>query len=257
MNETEYRRNNAMVACIIAVILVGGIVIGVASLVGSSHFPGGIWNTSDAKTLFEFERVGEPIPDAITLDINVNVGDVNVIFEDNATLTYAISILVPNASLRDNGNPTVSWSSNTIAVGYPVCSINITLGTSATYQMFFTIDTGELTINLSDSAKVGNIEATMTTGSIKVLMSEDVSVQGDIVFTLTVATGSITMVIDLPSDVGGRFAGSTTTGTVDVTQLGWNELGSNTYETSNYNSAADTVTINASVDTGSVQATLS
>ncbi len=256
---SNYERNNTMVACVIAFIIVGGAALGVMFLLGSMNIVPFIPNNNNWEdgTLFEFERTGEAIPDDITVNIDVGVGAILVDYIDDPDLTYAVSIWVPNDTLVEDGNPTVSWGSNSITIDYSECAVNITLGTNATYALVLTTSTGAIAIGLDSGAKVGDIDATTSTGSIVLSMSDDVVLEGDITFDLHTSTGSIVLAVDLPLDAGGRFTGDTGTGSVNVNPIGWASVTTDVYETSDYDTATNTVTITATTGTGSISAILS
>ncbi|MFW9919934.1 MAG: hypothetical protein ACFFED_10060 [Candidatus Thorarchaeota archaeon] len=254
----NYERNNTMVACVIAFIIVGGAALGGLFLLGSLNISPWIPNNNnwDEGTLFEFERTGETIPDEIAVNVDIGVGAIYVRYVNDPALTYEISIWVPNNTLETEGNPTVAWSSNTITVEYQTCGINITLGVNATYSLNLETSTGAIAIELDNQAHVGSINATTSTGAIALDMTDDVVIEGDITFDLHTSTGAIALAVDLPTGVGGHFIGSTGTGSVDVTPVGWSVVIPNVYETSDYDTATDTVTITATTGTGSVAATL-
>lgn len=262
-----YERNNTMVACVIAFIIVGGVALGALFMLGSMNFPNWNgpshwswdWDDTDG-TLYEFERTGVAIPDEITLHINVSVGGIMVTYLDDPQLTYEISIWAPNDTIEDVGAPTVVWSSDTISIDYPVAGVNVTLGTNATYTLDLLMTTGGIFIDLDHGARVGNIEAVATTGGISLQMTDDVIISGDVEFELTTTTGGVSVEVDLPTGVGGYFSGATTVGGVDVTPVGWDPATAGStqrYQTPDYETAADTVTITATTTTGGISATLS
>ncbi len=261
----SYERNNTMVACVLAFIIVGAVAIGAVMMLGPISAPNWNfntnwdWNSSEDGTFYDFERADVAIPDEITLDIDIDVGGVDVKYVNDSSLTYTISIWAPNDTIQEHGAPTVTWSSNTIGLDYPVASVNVTLGTNATYIYDLKVTTGGLSIELDNGAKVGNIEATATTGGIAFVVSDDVVISGDVDIELTTTTGGISVVVDLPTGVGGYFAGETTVGGVDVTPVGWDPATAGStqrYQTSDYGTASDTITITAITTTGGISATL-
>jgi hypothetical protein len=258
---SNYERNNTMVACIIAFIIVGGVVVGVIVLNGSSgwnpwtpNFNIPDWENS---TLFQFERSGVTVPEDVAVNFTVDVGAILVTFVDDPNLTYSISMWVPNVTLSQYGDPTASWTSNTVTIDYPVGGLNLTLGTNATYTLELETTTGAIAIALDQMAHIGDIGVHTTTGSIILSMTDNVVINGAVTFTLEATTGSITLNIDLPTGVGGRFGGAASTGSVHVTPNGWSSVGTDTYETSDFNTATDNVTMSATTTTGSITASLS
>ncbi len=164
---------------------------------------------------------------------------------------------VPNATLAEYGDPIVGWASNTVTTDYPVGRVNITLGTNATYTLDLDTTTGAITVTLDHMAHVATMNAHTTTGAIALSMSDDVVVNGAADFTLEATTGSILVSIDLPTNVGGQFSADVTTGNVNISPTEWSSVGTNIYETSDYNTAVNTVTISATATTGQITGSLS
>jgi hypothetical protein len=258
---SNYERNNTMVACVIAFIILGGVVVGVLVLGGNfswSPWPPSI-NVPDWEngTLFEFERSGVAVPDDVAVGFTVATGFILVTFVDDPNLTYAVSMWVPNATLAQHGDPIVSWASNTVTSEYPVGRVNITLGTNATYTLDLDTTAGAITIILDHMAHVVNMNTQTTTGTIALTMTDDIVVNGAADFTLEATTGGIIFNIDLPTNVGGQFSADVTTGSVNISPTGWSSVGTNIYETSDYNTATNTVTISATTTTGQITGSLS
>lgn len=279
---SNYERNNTMVACILAFILVGAIAIGALTFLGNSPFNWGFGNWSNPDwtdtTSFEFDRTEASMPATVTLNLDLTVGDVNIQFDDNSTLLYEIVVEVPNNILEQTDDPEITFASNTIGLDYPVAGVNITLGNSVTYVIDINVETGNVdlvlgqyasvgtvdviittgvvSIILDDTAAVDNIDLDVTTGSIDLSMTDDSSLTGDVTFDLDVTTGDIDVLIDLNSSYGGDYRGLTSVGTADVTDSGWDEIGTGHYQTSNYYTASQTLTITADVTTGDLDATL-
>lgn len=258
---SNYERNNTMVACVIAFIIIGGVVVGVLVLGGNSSWNPWTPNINvpdwENGTLFEWQRSDVPVPDNVAVGFTVATGAISVTFVDDSNLTYAVSMWVPNASLAEHGDPIVSWASDTVTTDYPVGRVNITLGTNATYTLDLDTTAGAITIALGHMARVATLNAHTTTGAIVLNMTNDAVVNGAADFTLEATTGSIIISIDLPTNVGGQFSAEVTTGNVDVSPTGWSSVGTNVYETSDYNTATNTVSISATTATGQITATLS
>ncbi len=249
-----------MVACILAFILVGAIAVGALTFLGNSSFNWGFGNWSNPDwnntTSFTFDRTETSMPTTVTLDIDITTGGISVVFDDNSTLLYQIDMEVPNATIEEHGNPTVTYAANTIGVDYEVAAVSVTLGNSASYVIDIDVITGAISIVIDANANVGDIDLTTTTGAISLTMTDTGTITGNATFDLDTTTGGIDIVIDLISSIGGSFRGSTTTGNVDVTNVGWTAISTNHYETSNYSTASQTLTITADVTTGNIDATL-
>ena len=69
--------------------------------------------------------------------------------------------------------------------------------------------------------------------------------------------GSISVIVDLPSGVGGSMECAVAVGSVDITAPTWTAISSNHYETSDYETASQALTIMAQAATGGVTAILS
>ena len=257
---SNYERNNTMIACIIAFIIVGGVAVGTIYLLGSYNwdfnpiFPPMDWNVGEQ---FEFSLNDSSMPATTTLNIDVSAGGIRVVFVNDAELLYDISMWVPNSTLVMHGDPEVTYSAGTIGLNYPAGEVNVTLGTGTKYLLDLTATTGGVDVSLANNASIGDVTVQVTTGGISLGVSNDIRVSGDVTFNLDTSTGGITVETVLPSNVAGQFRGGSSTGHVDVTASGWNEITSSYYETSGFSTATDRIYISADTTTGGVTATLS
>ncbi len=249
---SEYRRNPTIVICILAVMAVGAIAVG---LLAAGESGWGWFGSHDINTTYVFES-SESAQGQMMLNINLNVGSVNVIFTDNASLLYRIVIVVDNSTIASCGEPSVTLASGTIGLTYNVAEVNVTLGTGVNYTLSISTDTGTINVALANGAHIGDMTLTTQTGSIVLVLNNDVVIHGSTVFSLLANTGDITALVSIPPSVGGSFTGSSSVGSVSITPVGWNEISDNHYQTSNYSVAEDTVTITASTNVGSITATL-
>jgi len=256
---SNYERNNTMVACVIAFIIVGGAALGAMFFLGSYNwdFPNISPIDWDEGEQFEFSRNETSMPATVTLNIDVAAGGILIVFEDDSELLYDISMWVPNSTLVTHGDPEVTYSSNTIGLNYPAAGVNVTLGTGTKYVLDIAATVGGVALIVSNNASIGDVDIEVTTGGISLDISDDIRVSGDITFDLDTTTGGISVEVNLPSSVAGQFRGGTSTGDVDVTAVGWEEISSTYYETSDFNSAADRIYVSADTTTGGVSATLS
>ncbi len=246
---SNYQRNTSMVACIFAVIIIGAIAVGALSYFGTSWF-----NWSSAKTDFSFDAEVGATTDTVTLDINLDVGSVSITFVDDATLLYEIDIEVQNTTLERDGAPSVTFTSNTIGLDYTAAGVNITLGSGVNYTLDVITSTGSIDVTLVDGAHVGDISLSTTTGGIDLVMADSAILIGNATFDLSAGTGGVTVVVDLPTGIGGSVECATGTGSVSITAAGWTQITSNHYETSNYDTASQTLTVIIETNVGGISA---
>jgi hypothetical protein len=257
---SNYKRNNTMVACIIAFIIVGGAAVGGLILLGGFNWdfnpiiPPMNWDVGEQ---FEFSQNDSSMPATVTLDIDVSAGGILIVFVDDAELLYDIDMWVPNSTLVLNGDPEVTYSSSTIGLNYPAAEVNVTLGTGTKYMMDVSASTGGVQVKLANNASIGDVDVEVTTGGVSLDVSNDIRVSGDVTFNLDTTTGGITVEAVLPSNVAGQFRGGSSTGHIGVTATGWEEITSSYYETLGFATAANRIYISADTTTGGVTATLS
>ena len=248
---SNYQRNTGMVVCIIAVLAIGAIAVGALSYYGTNY-----WNIDQATTDFAFEAEVGATTGTVTLDVDLDVGGISIIFVDNASLLYNIDLVVQNTTLTRDGTPTVTFSSNTISLDYTAAGANITLGSGVNYTIDVDVSTGGVSVALTQGAHIGDVSVTTTTGGVDLILSDDVVLIGNATFNLDVGTGSIAIIADLPADVGGSIECATGVGSVDITAPTWTEITSNHYETADYDTASQTLTIIAETTTGGITAVL-
>jgi len=250
---SNYQRNTSLVICIFAVLVIGAVGIGLISYYGTDTWN---WNTNPATTDFSFEAETGAINETVTLDIDITTGGVSITFVDNESLLYNIDIEVQNTTLETEGDPTVTFASNTISLAYPTAWVNITLGSGVNYTLDVDVTTGGLSVVLGVGAHVGDVSLDTTTGAISLVMTDDATMLGNATFDLDATTGAISIIVDYPTDVGGSIECAAVVGTVDITATGWTVITSNHYETSDYDTAAQTLTIIAQTTTGGINAIL-
>jgi hypothetical protein len=248
---SNYQRNTSMVVCIFTVIVVGAIAVGLLSYYGTDTWN---WNLNPATTDFAFEAEVGATNETVTLDVDISTGGINVIFIDNASLLYDIAIRVQNTTLEHDGAPTVTFLSNTIGLDYTTASVNITLGSGVNYTLNLHTTTGGVALNLAEGAHVGDVTISVTTGGIALDMTNDAILMGNSTFDLHTTTGGISIDVDLPAGVGGSIECAVTTGSVDISATGWTQITSNHYETTDYDTASQTLTVIAETTTGGIDA---
>jgi hypothetical protein len=248
---SNYERNTSLVICIFAVLVIGAISVGLISYYGTNTWN---WNVNPATTDFSFEAEVGATNETVTLDIDLGAGGISIVFVDNASLLYDIDMEVQNTTLDQDGAPTVTFASNTISLDYTAAGVNVTLGSGVNYTLDVDVSAGGVDVILGEGAHVGDVSIDVTTGGISLVMSDDVSLLGNATFDLTTTTGGIDLVVDYPTDVGGSIEGAASVGGVDITAVGWTMVTANHYETSDYDTASQTLTIIAQTTTGGINA---
>jgi predicted membrane protein len=132
--------------------------------------------------------------------------------------------------------------------------VNITLGSGVNYTIDVDVTTGGIAAVLGVGAHVGDVTLGTTTGGVSLTMTDDVVLLGNAIFDISTTTGGISILADLPTDIGGSIECSVVTGDVDITAPGWTEITSSHYETSDYDTASQTLTIIVQVTTGDIDA---
>ncbi|MFW9769742.1 MAG: hypothetical protein ACFFF9_09260 [Candidatus Thorarchaeota archaeon] len=248
---SNYQRNTNMVVCIFVVLVGGAVITGLLSYYGTAN-----WNWTRATTEYAFEAEVGATTGTVTLDIDLNAGGVTLTFVDNATLLYDIDIEVENNTVATDGEPTVTFASNTIGLDYTAAGVNITLGTGVNYTIDINAEAGGVSIDLDNGAHIGDVTVQSTAGGISFKMSDNVILVGSPTFDFEELAGGISFLIDLPPNVGGSFECTAGLGGVDITAAGWTEVTSTHYETSDYDTAPQSLTITAHTSAGGISATL-
>jgi len=244
-----------MVVCIVAVLAAGAITVGGLAYLGST---GGWWfNWNQAKTTFVFHEDLGNTTGTVLLDIKLSAGSFSLVFVDNSSLLYRMSVEVQNITLQQYGNPVVTFVGNRIALDYQAAGVNVTLGSGVRYAVHGNLSAGAVTATLGQGAHLANMSLTTSAGGITVVMTEQMNFTGDVPVNLRTSSGAISLNADLSPSVGGSFEASVTLGAISVNAPSWTQVTQNHYETANYDTASDTVTIVASTTAGAVSANLS
>ncbi|MHA2041871.1 MAG: hypothetical protein ACW975_08410 [Candidatus Thorarchaeota archaeon] len=251
---TSYERNTGMVVCVIGVIIVGAVVVGAFSFFGPTTFG---WFFGDDTVYYHFDSTVDSTTGIVNLDVDVTTGVVNIDFEDNATLLYRIDVGASNRTVQEIGAPTVTFVANTITFDYTTSAVNVTLGSGVNYTLDVTTDTGTVDCDVIQGAHIGDVTITTGTGDIDLFMGSGVVVIGSPDFNFETTTGTIDLNIVLPSGIGGSIEAAVGTGSVDIDAPGWTEITSNHYESSDYDTASQTVTVVVQTGTGVVDAHIS
>lgn len=195
-------------------------------------------------------------PQAVTLDLDLDVGAVLVEFEDNPALLYRVDLETTRDVVERDGDPEVTYAAQTISLDYSVAAVNVTLGSGTVYRMDVQTTTGSINLQLANNAQIGNIKLQTTTGAIWFVVTDEVIIPQSTIVDLDTSTGAIDMIIELPKEVGGVFTATTNVGSVDINPSLWQSIGTAHYETPNYRSADTIVTIQADTNVGSIEAVL-
>jgi hypothetical protein len=236
----------------IGVIVVGAILVGAFSYYG----PGWSWGPSET-VYYSFDSLVGSTTGTVNLDVYVEAGSVKIGFEDNTTLLYRIEFGVSNRTVQETSAPTVTFSSNTITLDYTALEANITLGSAMNYTLNVVAGGGLIDCDVIQGAHVGDVSLTAMSGSIDFLMGSGVSVFGSPDFAFESTTGEVNLIITLPVGIGGSIEGAVAFGTVDIDAPGWTEVPSSHYESSDYDTADQKVTVVAQSDTGTIEAHIS
>ncbi|MHA2313008.1 MAG: hypothetical protein ACXADF_16085 [Candidatus Thorarchaeota archaeon] len=251
----SYERNTGMVVCIIAVLIVGAVVVGALSYFGPTTWGWGF--PVDDTVYYHFDSTVGATTGTVNLDVDVETGAVNIDFEDNATLLYRIDVGVSNRTVQDTSAPTVTFSANTIKLAYSTLATNITLGSGVNYTLDVLAGTGAVDCNVIDGAHIGDVSMTTTTGAIDFYVGSGVVIIGSPDFSFETTTGAIDLNIVLPTGVGGSIEGAVGTGIIDIDAPGWTEITSSHYESTDFDTADQTVTVVVQTGTGFVDAHIS
>jgi hypothetical protein len=238
------------------VIVAGAFTIGLLSYYGTNFFN---WNTGydwDNTVEYNFERSEASMPAVVTLDLDIDAGAVSISFENDSSLFYRIMAETPNETVQQHGAPVVTYESGTIALDYQAAGVNVTLGTGCAYIMQVDIGAGAISLVLNETASIADVTLKTSTGAISLVMNPTVQLHQNPEFKLETGIGAIAAVVDLPTAAGGRFSGSASLGEVDVTATGWNNIEGDVYETPDFDTAEQSLTITASSGTGAVSAVL-
>jgi hypothetical protein len=244
----EYQRNTGMVVCILAVLIGGAVVVGVFTYLGPSY-----WGWGPSETVYySFDETVGSTTGIVTLDVDLSAGEVDLEFEENATLLYRIDFATSNRTIQEHGAPTVEFTANTITFNYPAGDVNITLGSSLNYTIDVTTTAGAVKCTLANGTHVGDISIQTEAGAIDFSMTSDVVVIGSPDFSFATTIGAIEIDMAMPSGVGGSVEGVAQWGGIEIDAPGWTEVTSNHYRSSDYLSADQAITVTAQTDTGGI-----
>ncbi|MHA1638064.1 MAG: hypothetical protein ACTSUB_08620 [Candidatus Thorarchaeota archaeon] len=248
-------RNNTMLAIITVAIVLCGTMLTAVYVFGQLDFN---WNIPDYEGLdpnaneysFTFEEVSLSIDPVIAINIGIDVGGVNILFEENSTLVYRLDLIVSNDTYKDYGAPNPQFNSPSLNFNYAIIEANLTLGSEAFYTFDISIDVGSVNVDAGDFAHVSNVDIEVDVGSITFALLEDFTLDGNVTVDLDLGVGSMDLIVGLPANIGGRVTGSTATGDFDIYSFDWDEITENRYETTNYSTADQTITFTSDVDVG-------
>jgi predicted membrane protein len=67
-------------------------------------------------------------------------------------------------------------------------------------------------------------------------------------------TGGVSVIVDVPTGIGASVEAAVGVGSADITATGWTEITSNHYETSDYDTASQTLTVVIETNVGGITA---
>lgn len=255
----NYERDNSMVGCITAAIIVCAVLVGglaYFSSIPSEPTPtNNGWNPEDYTT-FAFEVVETEMPELVTLRIRKNSGGVNIRFEQNQTLMYRIEMLVHNDTVESLGPPNVTYISDYINLNYEHGSTEIVLGTGTIYEFDVCVNSGGIYADLSGPSHVGDISLSADSGGLDFKMDSQISLNGNTTFDLEVGSGGMDIDISIPLGIDGCFQPTVGSGDINISST-WGVVINSVYYTTNYGTASQTVTVTAIVGSGGLIASLS
>jgi hypothetical protein len=248
---TSYERNTGMVVCILGVMVVGAVLVGAFTYFGPTTWG---WFFGDDTVYYHFDNTVDNTTGTVTLAVDLTTGSVNIDFEDNTTLLYRIDVGVSNRTVQEIGAPTVTFFANIIALDYTTSAVNVTLGSGVNYTLDITTETGSVDCDVTLGAHIGEVTFTTGTGNIDFFMGNGVTVLGSPDFSFETTTGTIDLNIVLPTGIGGSIEAAVGTGSVDIDAPGWTEITSRHFESADYDTASQTVTVVVETGTGTVDA---
>ncbi len=249
---SEYKRNKAMIVCILAVVVGGAALSGWLAYTGG--WMGFGWGNSPTTT-FQFMLQEDNPPSSAVVIVQLDVGTVNVTFTDSPDLVYLFEVEVPNATLQTQGVPTIQSDNGVYILNYTVATVNLVLGNSSRYVIGAEVDTGDVAIDIGKSANVTEVFVTMTTGNVDLTISDDAPLQDRVDVSIRITTGNVNLTVRLPAGVGGWYLGSVDDEDITLEGSRWTRSGG-FYITPDYDEAATKLKIVVTLQTGHVTALL-
>jgi hypothetical protein len=252
----NYEKDNTMIGCIVATILLCAVLVGGLAYFSSITPPtNNDWNPY-TYTTFIFESVETEMPDLVTLHVRKNSGGVSIKFEQNQNLLYRIEMLVHNDTVESIGPPNVTYTDDYIYLNYEHGTTEIVLGTGTVYEFDIHVYSGGIDADLRGSSRIGYISLSADSGGIEFKMNSQMILYGNASFELEAESGGMDIDISLPLGVGGCFHPIVGSGEIDISS-NWGVVINSVYYTTNYETASKTVTITADVGSGGMNANLS
>ncbi|MFX1491430.1 MAG: hypothetical protein ACFFBX_04505 [Promethearchaeota archaeon] len=249
----ENRTLYILVGAFAAIIIIGGVVGG--WVLGQNAIR---WQLEMEQVDYHFEETASSPPDLITLNVNLAAGAVNITFVDNSTLIYRIDVTTNRWTLNQYGDPTITYSSNTIVFDYEAAATSIFLGNGANYTINTNTAAGSTHVIANQYAHLGDVSLETTAGALQFELSSTATINGNVTVTLVTSAGGIDVDVQLPSSVSGSFLGTTNLGSVNINAVNpWSQVTANNYETTDFGSTTNSMTIDATTNIGAVSANLS
>jgi hypothetical protein len=255
---SNYERDSTMVGCIIATIILCALLIGglayFSSIPAQPTTPNNGWELQDYTT-FIFEHVENEMPEMVKLRIRKNSGGVNIKFAQNHSLLYRIEMLVHKDTVESIGPPNVTYTGDYINLNYEHGATDIVLGTGTIYEFDIRINSGGIDADLRGPSRVGDLSLSTNSGGIEFKMNSQIMLYGNATFELETESGGMDIDTSLPLGVGGCFQPIVDSGEIDISS-NWGVVINSVYYTTSYETASQTVTITAEVESGVISASL-
>ena len=248
----ENRTIYILVGVMAAIIIIGGAIGGWFLSQNAIR-----WQLETEQVDYHFEETSPSPPNLITLNVDLAAGLVNINFVSNSTLIYRIDLTTNRWTVNQHGDPTVSYSSNTISLTYSATTADIYLADGANYTINTNIAAGNIHVIAGQYAILGDVNLETTAGTIQFELTNAAAINGNITVNLETNIGSINVDVQLPLGVSGNFSGTTNIGDVNISAISpWSEVNSNHYETMDYGSTTNSITIDATTNVGAIDAVL-
>ncbi len=216
------------------------------------------WLGSTQTSSFSYEEYPTSLPNSTVLDINLGGGAVQISFQANPSLLYAMLIDVAHFTLQQYGIPEPTYSNGEVDLTYPGASVEIVLGSGTNYSINVETAAGFIGLNIGSGAHIdGDILLQTTAASIDFDLTTSAVINSNISVQLQTTTGNVNADVSLPAEIGGRFiATETLTNYVNIETSSWDQISANEYETPDFSAASRTVSIAAINTVGNIEARL-
>lgn len=245
-----------MIGCIIAVIIISAALVGIIAYngtIGEVYIGNDDWNRT---TKFTFRNTDPSPPDTVALNINLKLGLVNISFTDDPALIAQVVMEVPVEAVAEYGAPMVAFSDTAVTLTYQVAHVRVLLGSTSAYKFNVNVTTGAINATMNSYSHIGDMNLSTTSGALYLSIENNANFVGNTSLKMTAVSGAVYLNITKPPSVGMIFTGVVTTGNMNVSTATWTKVSQNVYHSNDYSSSSQSVTITATVATGSIKAVL-